>query len=258
MKVSAENPSFDGLAPHLMCRKEDIADVVLLPGDPGRVEVFGSFCDDFKIIAVNREYTVGTGTYKGTPVTVCSTGIGAASAEIAIVELVELGARALIRVGGTGVLHPEISCGDMVINTAAMRLGGASSFYAPPEYPAAASFEVIHCLTDACKTGNVKYWRGYSASVGSFFAGQGRPAAGKEFHDPTLIERYKTLNIINLEMESETVFTLGSLLGVYAGSLCAAHANRETDEWMHDFSGPQQEMCRISLEAACLMQERYL
>lgn len=81
------------------------------------------------------------------------------------------------------MLRPEISCGDMVINTAAMRLGGASSFYAPPEYPAAASFEVIHCLADACKAGNVTYWKGYSASVGSFFAGQGRLAAGKEFHD---------------------------------------------------------------------------
>lgn len=258
MKVSAENPNFNGLAPHLMCRREDVADVVLLPGDPGRVEMFGSFCEDFKIIAVNREYTVGTGTYKGTPITICSTGIGGSSAEIAIVELAEFGAKALIRVGGTGVLKPEIACGDMVINTAALRLGGASNFYAPPEYPAAASYEVIHCLTDACEAANVKYWRGYSASVGSFFAGQGRPAVGREFHDPDLIERYKKLNIINMEMESETVLTLCSLLGLYAGSLCAVHANRETDEWMYDFSGPQQAMCRIALEAACLMQERYL
>lgn len=258
MIVSAENPKHNGLVPHLMCREEDVAEIVLLPGDPGRVLLFGSFCDEFRIAASNREYTIGKGTYKGVPVTICSTGIGAPSTEIAIVELVELGAKALIRVGGTGVMRPDIKCGDMVINTAAMRRGGASNFYAPAEYPAAASFEVVHCLTDACKSANVNYWSGYCVSTGSFFAGQGRPAAGVQFHQDDLIDRYKTMRIINMEMEAETVFTLGSLFGVYAGSICAVHANRESDEWMQDFSGPQKQMCEIALESAVLLKERYL
>lgn len=258
MKVSAENPRYNGLVPHLLCSEEDVAEIVLLPGDPARVPLFGSFCDNFRIAASNREYTVGKGTYKGVPVTICSTGIGAPSTEIAIVELMELGAKALIRVGGTGVIRPEIQCGDMVINTAALRLGGSSNFYAPPEYPAAASFEVVHCLTDACKSANVTYWSGYCASTGSFFAGQGRPAAGIQFHDDDLIDRYKKMRLINMEMEAETVFTLGTLLGAYVGSICAVHANRERDEWMQDFTGPQKQMCEIALETAVLLKERYL
>lgn len=256
--VSAENPDFDGKAPHLMCRKGDIADIVLLPGDPGRVKMFEDLCEDFRIVASNREYVTGTGKYKGVPVSVCSTGIGAPSTEIAVIELIDLGAKALIRIGGTGVLRKEIGCGEMVINTAAMRMGGASRFYAPPEYPAAASFEIVQCLSDACERMGVKSWKGISASIGSFFAGQGRPAAGKVFYEDNLIEKYKNLRIINMEMEAETIMTLGSLYDVYAGSICAVHANRETDEWMEDFAPAQKRMCMTALEACVLLKERYL
>lgn len=256
--VSAENPNFGGKVPHLMCRKGEVADIVLLPGDPGRVEMFKELCDDFRIVARNREYVVGTGTYKGVPVSVCSTGIGAPSTEIAVVELIELGAKALIRIGGTGVMKAEINCGDMVINTAAMRMGGASQFYAPPEYPAVASFEVVRCLEDACNRLGVKCWKGISASIGSFFAGQGRPAVGRVFHEKDLIEKYENLRILNMEMESETIMTLGSLFDVMTGCICAVHANRKTDEWMEDFAGPQRQMCIAALEASVQLKHEYL
>ena len=256
--VSAENPSFGGKVPHLMCGKGDVADIVLLPGDPGRVEMFKDLCDNFEIVARNREYVVGTGTYKGVPVSVCSTGIGAPSTEIAVVELIELGARALIRIGGTGVMKSEIRCGDMVINTAAMRMGGASQFYAPPEYPAVASFEVVRCLEDACSRLGLKCWKGISASIGSFFAGQGRPAVGRVFHEKDLIEKYENLRILNMEMESETIMTLGSLFDVLTGCICAVHANRKTDEWMEDFTEPQRQMCIAALEASVQLKNEYL
>ena len=258
MRISAENPQFDGKAPHLMCKKGDIAEVVLLPGDPGRVKLFEDLCDDFRIVASNREYIVGTGTYKGYPVSVCSTGIGAPSTEIAVLELIELGAKALIRIGGTGVLSSDISCGDMVITTGSMRLGGSSIFYAPAEYPAIASFEIVQCLIEASQSSGAKYWKGLSASVGSFFAGQGRPVMGKMFHDANLIEEYRKLNIINMEMESETILTLGSIFGIYTGCICAVHANRETDEWLADFAPAQEQMCQIALEAVALFSRRYL
>ncbi len=258
MKVSAENPYMDDKVLHLLCKPGDVAPVVLLPGDPGRVSLFESLCDDFKTMSSNREYVVSTGSYHGCPVSVCSTGIGAPSTEIAVLELIELGAKALIRVGGTGVIDPRIKCGEMVINTAAMRLGGASCFYAPPEYPAVASFEVVQCLTDACKAAGLVHWKGISASIGSFFAGQGRPALGKRFYSEDLIEHYQKLNIVNMEMEAETILTLGSIFGVLTGSICAVHANRATDEWMYDFAPSQQAMCLAALEAACLLNTRYL
>lgn len=256
--VSAANPSFGGKVPHLMCGKEDIAKVVLLPGDPGRVEMFVDLCENFKIISSNREYTVGTGTYRGVPVSVCSTGIGAPSTEIAVLELIELGAQALIRIGGAGVLKEEIKCGEMVINTAAMRRGGASCFYAPAEYPAVASCEVVKCLEDACKRWGISYWKGISASVGSFFAGQGRPALGRNFHKEKFMQEMVNLNILNMEMESETIMTLGSLFDVMTGCICAVHANRITDEWMENFSDAQRNMCKIALEAVVQLTEEYL
>lgn len=258
MKISAENPRVNGKAAHLMIDENDIADIVLLPGNPERVEIFKDLCDDFKIIASNREYTIGTGMYKGYPISVCSTGIGGPSTEIAVIELIELGAKALIRIGGTGVLKPEIKCGDMIITTGAMRLGGASNFYAPAEYPAIASFEVIDCLLEACKESGLDYWKGISASIGSFFAGQGRPAIGRDFHPENLLEKYKNLNIMNMEMESETILTLGSLFDVYTGTLCAVHANRVTDEWLHEFEPAQIQMCKIALDASVLFYKRYL
>lgn len=256
--VSAGNPKFDGKVPHLMCRQGDVAKIVLLPGDPARVALFKELCTDFEIVSSNREYTVGTGYYHGTQVSVCSTGIGAPSTEIAIIELIELGAKALIRIGGTGVIRPDIKCGDMIINTAAMRLGGASCFYAPPEYPAVASFEVINSLIEACEDSGIDYWTGISASIGSFFAGQARPAAGKSFHDKDLLKRYERLNILNLEMESETIMTLGSIFGILTGSLCAVHANRATDKWLCDFSEAQKTMCTIALIACTKIEKKYL
>ncbi len=254
----ADKPLINGKAPHLMCTKDDIGEIVFLPGDPGRVKIFGELFDEFNIIASNREYTIGTGYYNGVKMSVCSTGIGAPSTEIAVVELVELGAKCLIRVGGCGVLKKEISCGDLVINTAAIRKGGSSIFYAPIEYPAVASYEVTTALVDAAKANNMKAYCGLAASIGSFFAGQGRPAVGIDFNDHDVCEYYKKLNVINMEMECETIMTLGSLFDVYTGSICAVHANRETNEWLEDFEPAQKKMCKTALDTGVLINQRLL
>ena len=158
--TSASAPMLDGRMPHIQCTKDDISEIVLLPGDPGRVALFEEFLQDFKIISRNREYTVGTGFYEGIKITVCSTGIGAPSTEIAVVQLIALGAKALIRIGGTGVIREDIPCGTIVLNTAAVRMGGASCFYAPAEYPAVASFEVLDCLKRSCEEQKKPYAMG--------------------------------------------------------------------------------------------------
>lgn len=247
--TNASNPIIDGKAPHLKCTKQEISDIVLLPGDPARVKMVGSLCESFDIIAENREYTVGVGKYNNIRITVCSTGIGASSTEIAVLELIELGAKALIRIGGTGVLRKDIQLGDLIINTGAVRRGGSSNFYAPIDYPAVASYEVIQTLVDACKKNNQKYHLGISGSVGSFFAGQGRKVLGKDFNSENVLNEYINLNVLNLEMESETIMTLGSIFGVMTGSICAVHANRITDEWLVNFEQPQFNMCKTVLDA---------
>jgi len=255
MKISAEMPIVDGKMPHLMCRPEDIAPIVLLPGNPSRIELIKELCDDFEIISENREYVVGTGTYKGVPVSAVSTGIGAASTEIAVLELIQLGAKALIRIGGTGVIDETINCGDMVITTGSMRLGGSSQFYAPAEYPAVASYEVVHALITACEQKNATYHKGIGASIGSYYAGQGRPVLGKKFFDEKLIENYQKLNILNLEMEAETIITLSNIFGVLSGAICAVHGNRVTDEWLHEFLPAQREMCNIALDSVIMLNQ---
>lgn len=249
--TSADMPTYDGKVPHLRCGREDIGDIVLLPGDPERVNMFKTLCDDFQIVSTNREYTVGTGYYRGLKITVCSTGIGASSTEIAVIELISLGAKALIRIGGTASISENIDCGDMILNTGAMRLGGASKFYAPNEYPAIASFEVVESLKQACGTMNSPFHMGICASVGSFYHGQGRRAPFETDYDGNdQIKKYTQLNIKNLEMEVETVFTLSNIYGVLAGSICYVHCNRITDKWLLDNEEAQLNMCKIALQGA--------
>lgn len=256
--ASANDPTVNGVVQHLQIKPGDIGDIVLLPGDPGRVKIFAENFDSFEILASNREYTVGTGMYKGVRISICSTGIGAPSTEIAVVELKQLGAKCLIRVGGCGVLKKDINCGELLINTAAMRKGGSSIFYAPAEYPAVASYEVTNALIEAAKANGIPYHTGIAASIGSFFAGQGRTVFGVDYNDHDLIEYYKKLNVINMEMECETIMTLGSLFDMYTGSICAVHANRETDEWLVDFEPAQRKMCKTALDAAVIISQRYL
>ena len=125
---------------HLKCKSGDIAPYVLLPGDPGRVEVVASFWDQAEKIAQNREYVTYTGTYKGAPISCTSTGIGCPSTAIALEELARIGAKTFIRIGTCGTYQDHIAVGDIAIFDSAMRLDGASHRYAPPEYPAVADF----------------------------------------------------------------------------------------------------------------------
>ena len=257
MQVQASNPKFNGKVPHLLLSKGEISEIVL-PGNPARVDMVGELLENFSILAANREYRIGRGNYRGYPITVCSTGIGAASTEIAVIELIEIGAKALIRIGGTSALQAEMACGDLIISTACTRQGGSSEFYAPSAYPAVASYQVINSLIAAANRLGKKYYTGISASVGSFFAGQGRDVLGKSFYSEDLIEQYKRLNVVNMEMEAETIMTLASIFGVLSGSVCAIHANRATDEWMYDFAAAETEMCKVALEASVHLYEDYL
>lgn len=256
--INADNPKFNDRVPHLLLKKGDIEDIVFLPGNPSRVYLFKDICDEFNIISENREYIIGNGKYKGVPISVCSTGIGGPSTEIAVIELIDIGAKALIRIGGTGVLNEKIDFNDLIITTGSMRYGGATNFYAPPEYPAIASYEVIDSMVKACEQSNTKYWKGISASIGSFFAGQGRETLGKKFYNDSIIDEYKKLNVLNMEMESETILTLANIFNVYSGCICAVHANRDTNEWIYDFNESEERLLKVALDSAVILYNQYL
>jgi uridine phosphorylase len=172
------------------------------------------------------------GSYKGTLIGACSTGIGGPSTEIAVVELAAIGCDTFLRLGTTGGLQEHIRVGDVVISTASMRWDGASASYAPDVYPAAASYEVVLALIEACERLKLTYHLGVSATVASFYAAQSRPShGGYEGIDAGRVEELRRMGVVNFEMEAATIFTLVSLFGLRGGAACVVVGDRFRNEF---------------------------
>ncbi|HHV39160.1 MAG TPA: nucleoside phosphorylase [Tepidimicrobium sp.] len=146
---------------HLKIREGDVAPYVLLPGDPDRVEKVAGYWDEVKLVAKNREYVTYTGAYKGVPISCTSTGIGCPSTAIALEELARCGVHTFLRIGTCGTFQEHVKSGDMAIFDSAMRYDGTSQLYAPAEFPAVASYDVV----DACVKALDKL--GYNGHVGT-------------------------------------------------------------------------------------------
>ncbi len=233
-RVSAERPETrDHKQYHIEVKAEDVAESVLLPGDPQRVAKISAGWDSFKEVASHRQYVTHTGLYKGTPISACSTGIGGPGTAIAVEELANVGVRNFIRVGSCATLKEDIEIGDLIISTGAVRLEGTSKQYVRPEYPATASYEVIMALVEAADSLGMKYHLGLSASTDSFYLGQSRPGFNDytQSFSETLIGDLQKANVANFEMEAATIFTLTNIYGFRAGAVCAVYANRVRDEF---------------------------
>jgi uridine phosphorylase len=247
--VQADFPKYEGnKVPHLRITENELAPFVLLPGDPGRVELIGDLFDDYSIVGDNREFKVGTGSYKGQNISVCSTGIGGSSTEIALLELIELQAHTFLRMGGTGAIQEHIKCGDLIINTGSVRLGGTSTHYARPEYPAVSDYRLVNALVEACEELGYTYHIGIGGTTSSFYHGQGRTVTGVNYSEQ-IINELQGLNVLNMEMESETILTLASIMKKCAATLLVVHANRITNEWLIDYEESQLKLCKVALHA---------
>ena len=163
---TAENPVENGKLPHLKLKIDSrVPELFFLPGDPDRLKLFEEVSDSFSYLSVNREFSIGKGTYKGKEFGVCSTGIGGGSSEIVMVELHTLGVKRVVRVGGCGALKKEIECGDMIINSGAVRLGGSSRMYVRIEYPAVADPFMVVALFNSSRKNGIKAHVGIGATV---------------------------------------------------------------------------------------------
>ncbi|QSW99459.1 nucleoside phosphorylase [Haloterrigena alkaliphila] len=228
----SEDPNAD-VQYHLEVGPDDVADTVLLPGNPERLEKIVAHWDDHEIRAHHREYRTATGTYEGTPISVTSTGIGGPSAAIAVEELARVDSNTFIRVGSCGAIQPEMDVGDLVITTGAVRQEGTSDEYVREDYPAAADYEVVSALVAAAERLGYDYHTGVTMSADAFYPGQGRPgfegfeAAGAD----ELVADLKAANVKNIEMEASAILTLANLYGLRAGAVCSVYANRETGEF---------------------------
>lgn len=211
---------------HLHTAPGDVGRYVLLPGDPGRCEKIAKYFDEPKLVAHNREYVTYTGTIDGVPVSVTSTGIGGPSAVIALEELIHCGADTFIRVGTSGGMQKDVMGGDVCIATSAVRFEGTSREYAPLEWPATATYEVVRALADSADRLGLRSHVGVVQCKDSFY-GQHSPHTMPVDH--MLEDKWNAwmkLGCLCSEMESAALFTAAAARGVRAGAVMLVIANQ--------------------------------
>jgi len=229
----ADSPTVENRMYHIMVAPGEVSKYVLLPGDPARADLIAKTWDESRLIARHREFTTYTGKYRGVPISVTSTGIGAPSTAIVVEELLRVGADTFIRVGTTGAIQSYIETGDLIITSASVRLEGTSKQYVIPEYPASSSPEVVMALIEAAESLGERYWVGITASTDSFYLGQSRPGYRDYFPSfaRNLLPDLSMANVLNFEMESSVILTLSNIYGARAGAICAAIAQRSKNEF---------------------------
>ena len=195
---------------HVRAEPGDFAESILLPGDPRRATYIAeNFFEDAKLVTEERGMLGYTGTYKGEPVSVQATGMGCPSAAIVTEELIELGARNLVRVGTCGGYHRDLRLGDLIIATAATPLDGTvSSITRGTPYAPAAHFDIVHAAHHAAESAGRRTFVGPIVSSDLFYDPQEDPA--------TL---WSKLGVLAVEMEAAVIFTLSAMRGVRAGCL---------------------------------------
>ncbi|HPE92559.1 MAG: uridine phosphorylase [Sphaerochaeta sp.] len=218
-----------GIQYHLHIKEGDVGRYVILPGDPKRVPLIAKYFDEAVLVADNREYVTYTGFLDGEKVSVTSTGIGGPSASIAMEELFKCGSDTFIRMGTCGGIALPVMGGDVVIATAAVRMEGTSREYAPIEFPAVASFDVVQALVEAAKQLGKRSHVGVVQCKDSFY-GQHDPAVMPVSYE--LInkwEAWKRLGVLASEMESAALFVVAARLGARCGSAFSVVGNQERE-----------------------------
>ena len=197
------------LQPHIRLDETVNAKCALLPGDPARLDRIAPFLTDVKELGFNREYRSLVGTYKGVRILAVSTGIGGASAAIAVEELKNIGVENMIRIGSCGALQPKVRLGDIVIVSGCVRDDGASKTYIAPEFPAVPNTEMLVACINAAKALGAPYHTGIARSHDSFYTDR-----EEEWN-----AYWHKAGILGSDMETAALFTVGALRGVRTASI---------------------------------------
>ena len=187
---------------HLRAEPGDYAPLVLLPGDPDRATRIASLFDGglerARKVNDNRALYGYTGTWKGHPVSVQTTGMGTPSFSIVVEELLRLGVTRFIRVGTCGGIGRGIATGDLVIATAAVPADGATRTYLDGDpYAPAADFDLTRALVDAARRGDIEPHVGLIATIDVFSLYN---------PDQTYTERWRRRGVLAFEMEAAALF----------------------------------------------------
>jgi uridine phosphorylase len=231
---------------HIGLGPGELAEYILLPGDPDRIARIAGLFDEVEGQHRHREFASVTGTYHGLRVSAVATGIGADNVEIVVAEILAITQQpTFIRVGSCGALQPEMALGDVVISTGAVRLETTTSWYVHDGYPAVANHEAVVALIEAAERLGRRYHVGLTATAPGFFGAQGRPIPQLPIRYPDLAEDMARQRVMNFEMEASALLVLAGLARSRAGVVCAVFAQRTTGDFV---TGSAKD----EAEAACV------
>ena len=256
----------DGSVFHLHLKPEQLADKVILVGDPGRVALVASHFETKEYEVQSREFHTITGTYKGKRITVQSTGIGCDNIDIVLNELdalanIDFTTRTekethrtlfLVRIGTCGGLQPNTPAGTYIASVKSIGFDGLLNFYAGRNEVCDLQFEEafkqhMHWNPLLCspyvidgdkelidRIAQDDMVRGVTIACGGFFGPQGRelrvPLADPKQNEKVECFEYGGLRITNFEMESSALAGLSALMGHKAMTCCMVIANRLAKE----------------------------
>jgi len=251
----------DGSIYHLHLKPEELADTILIVGDPERTDSIAEFFDRVETSHQNREFYSHTGWYRGKRITALSTGIGTDNIDIVLNELdalanIDFNTRQIkgehrtlriIRLGTSGSVNPEVPSGATVLATYGLGIDGTTQYYEgleeiseremtaqfirdvqwpghlPRPYIVAASPDLIGVLDGGT-------FKGITVTAPGFYASQGREIRlASSF--PGILEKISSFSyhghqVMNFEMETAALYGLSRLLGHQAASVCVILANR--------------------------------
>lgn len=196
---------------HIKAKKGDIAERVVIAGDPARVEQIASILENPVLVNKNRGLLVYTGKYRNTPISVAMHGVGHPSSMLVIEELIMLGAKAIIRLGTCGAMVKGLKIGDIIIPTgAAYYPGGAFYQYLKDNICMACAphYEILKTLIEEVSKSGINYVVGPIVSSDAFYA-----------EDPEFVKKWTSRGIVAVEMECAGLFMLGAMRNIKTGAL---------------------------------------
>ena len=273
----------DGSVVHLHIRPEQLADTVILVGDPGRVAMVKSYFSSIECEGESREFVWATGLYNGKRVTALSTGIGTDNIDIVMTELdalanVDFATREvkpehktlnILRIGTCGAIQPEIPLGSFIFSHISVGCDGLLNWYDNRESIALQDFEDafkehVHWnkhlpdpyfvragqpIIDRFLDCTVK---GMTISASGFYGPQGR-VVRQGLAMPNMLEdfesfEFKGYKITNFEMEGSALAGMSAKLGHNAGTVCCAIAHRYLKDANTDYKPRVAQLVQLALD----------
>ena len=276
----------DGSVFHLHLKPEQLADKVILVGDPGRVETVAKYFDNIECEVSNREFRTITGTYHGKRISVQSTGIGCDNIDIVVNELdalanIDFTTReekdehrqlSIVRIGTCGGLQTFTPVGTFICSEISIGFDGLLNFYNGRDevcdLPMEEAFKkhmnwnqrlgapyFIHNdeeLLDRIFHSEKGMVKGVTIACGGFYGPQGRelriPLADPSQNEKIEKFEYQGKKITNFEMESSAVAGLSKLLGHKALTVCMVIANRKIKEANTGYKNQMEDLIKIVLD----------